>query len=541
MEGFFEWMLESSLLVVLILGIRRIFMGKIRYAAIYALWLIVLLRFIIPVNFIPTPINIGNVFSDAILSGLAADSNGYKDEAADVLSKDDISDGAEEHASNIYSSNVLSEDGKNNVPGDISVNSRRTAVGRFIIFSSAIISAIFLLWITASNLCMTVRMKRHRIFYGKRNGVNVYIVCGIDNPCLYGFLRPAIYIPRSLFSDGKNGRIGRQLRIGSDELEQIITHEYVHYLHKDHIWAVFRVILISVYWFHPFLWAAAICSRKDAELYCDEAVVDRIGEENRLCYGEMLVRLAKDARWGDFRYSMTPMSRRGKEMEHRIRAISTRKHYSVWLMFPLVVAAALSLGVTCGTGAVKSRGSEVDRGIGIPAIPLLENNGISSVTQARYTGIPQGAAQEQTESEAIQNQPYEEEIAFDMKGYSDGCEQAFSNYINLFTEAVNTGNTDRLNLVLVYGSPVYEQQCNIALNYYNRGIREEVKSYSIVSFEILEENKVEIHSKEKIKVYYAEGTSRVVKQEYKYTCEKINGSWIITEMSDIDKFSAEET
>ena len=74
MEGFFEWMLESSLLVVLILGIRRIFMGKIRYAAIYALWLIVLLRFIIPVNFIPTPINIGNVFSDAILSGLAADS-----------------------------------------------------------------------------------------------------------------------------------------------------------------------------------------------------------------------------------------------------------------------------------------------------------------------------------------------------------------------------------------------------------------------------------------------------------------------------------
>ena len=42
MECFIEWMIESSLLILMILGIRKIFMGKIRYAGVYALWLVVL-------------------------------------------------------------------------------------------------------------------------------------------------------------------------------------------------------------------------------------------------------------------------------------------------------------------------------------------------------------------------------------------------------------------------------------------------------------------------------------------------------------------
>ena len=47
--------LESSLLILFVLGIRKIFSGKISYRAIYALWLVVVFRFMIPVNIIPTP------------------------------------------------------------------------------------------------------------------------------------------------------------------------------------------------------------------------------------------------------------------------------------------------------------------------------------------------------------------------------------------------------------------------------------------------------------------------------------------------------
>ena len=66
MSSFLGWMLESSLLVLMILGIRKIFMGKIRYAGIYALWFVVLLRFMIPVNFISTPFSVGTIISDIV-------------------------------------------------------------------------------------------------------------------------------------------------------------------------------------------------------------------------------------------------------------------------------------------------------------------------------------------------------------------------------------------------------------------------------------------------------------------------------------------
>lgn len=514
MEGFFEWMLESSLLVVMVLGIRRFFMGKIRYAAIYSLWLIVLLRFLIPVDFIPAPINIG----DAILSRITSDSGEHSGGAVKFLLRAGGMDGVEKNASGGSSSDAPSEGGNYNAIGTISSNSRRTSVWNCILFCSGIISAVLFVWIIASNVCMLMRMKRCRKFYGRRKGVNIYTVRSIDTPCLYGFLRPAIYIPQVFAADEKTGSPDRCVRVEDAELEQMITHEYVHYLHKDHIWALFRTILLSVYWFHPFLWAAVICSKKDAELFCDETVLSEIGEANRISYGEMLVRLAGTARWSDFRYSFSPMSRRGREMEQRIRAISSRKHYSCRLLVPLVLLASLALGVTCGTGALNIKGGAGGGTVKTPEISMNNDNDSANAGGGNIVNAKaMGAAGE---------------TAFDTGGFSNDYKQAFSHYINVFTEAVNTGNTEQLSYVLSPGSPVYEQQCSIAENYYERGIREEVKSYAIASVEKVNDRRVAIISKEKIKCTYADNTSKVVKQHYKYTCENIDGGWMITEMSD---------
>lgn len=540
MEGIFEWMLESSLLVVMVFGIRKVFIGRIRYAAIYALWLIVLLRFIIPVNFIPAPVNIGNVFSEAILSGISADSREYDSDAASLIARGDITDESSGLVAGAYFGGIISEKSSTNTIEPVVSGSRRGRIAeRFIICCSAIISAVLFVWIVMSNICMGRKINRRRIFFGRRKGINIYTVAGINNPCLYGLLRPAIYIPEAFVSDGQAGTH----KVCENELEQIITHEYVHYLHKDHIWAVFRVLLISIYWFHPFLWAAVICSKKDAELFCDETVVEMIGEEKRFCYGEMLIRLAQDARWADFRYSMTSMSRRGKEMEHRILAISRKRRYSGWLMIPLVFAMVLTLGVTCSTGGMETKvgdiysQSDTQRGTGEPQGIIYNNSLNTDSPHLQDTSMDGNDGSGQPESKMTGLQEDEESITIDAAIFSADYEQAFSNYIDVFTEAVNMGNTDRLHYVLAADSEVYEQQCSIAKNYYKRGIKEEVKSYAIISFNIIDSNQVEINSKEKIKVDYADATSKLVDQEYKYTCENIDGSWIITKMSDIDNSS----
>ena len=86
MAEFGLWMLESSLLVLMILGIRKAFTGKISYAAVYALWLVAVLRFLVPVNIIPTPFGIGTMVSDAVSSWKASEAE--KTQLSQVAGKD---------------------------------------------------------------------------------------------------------------------------------------------------------------------------------------------------------------------------------------------------------------------------------------------------------------------------------------------------------------------------------------------------------------------------------------------------------------------
>ena len=104
--------------------------------------------------------------------------------------------------------------------------------------------------------------------------------------------------------------------------------------------------------------------------------------------------------------------------------------------------------------------------------------------------------------------------------------------LEVFTGAVNTGDTDGLSEVLYEDSAVYEQQSRIAENYYSRGIREKVKSVSIDAVHYTAPDRMEIVSRERIRVFYEDADSRLVRQSYIYGCEKIDGKWYITDMKE---------
>lgn len=386
MESFFEWMLESSLLVLMIIGIRKIFIGKIPYAGIYALWAVVLLRFMVPVNFISTPISVANIFSDTYSARDVVELSEQKGEDYEPT-------GEKKQQNNetgiVWDSHSVGEVSENHQQSDSvqktdRVQERGTQINsdkedgtdwQLILKKGwLMVSAILFLWLFLSNLCLLRRMKKNRVLYGQREKVKIYAVSGIKNPCLYGFIRPAIYLPVYLVSDE-----GSEQKDG-DELNFVITHEFVHYRHRDHIWGMLRMLLVSVYWFDPFLWLAASCSKKDAELFCDETTIRLLGEEKRFCYGEMLIRLAGNAGRGDFRYSMVPMSRRGKEMEKRIRAISEKKSYSKYFLIPLAAVLSAVIAITCSAGIGRPSAGEgaasdtVASGMDVSAGQMKEKN-----------------------------------------------------------------------------------------------------------------------------------------------------------------------
>lgn len=539
MESFLVWILESSLFVLLILGIRKIFSGKIRYTALYALWLLVLVRFLIPINFFSTPFSIGNIVSQTVSvwteekdteqidkTSVRLEQNSYADVAVghidtDTLQKAPIKSLPEQQTELEVKGESSDTTGiESGRIWTISENSKRLIFGSWLF-----VSVTVLLWLIMSNVNLNRKMRKNRLLYGKREGVCIYLVPGIKNPCLYGFFRPVIYLPASFVCDG-DGQKQNQEEIG-----QMIMHEYVHYCHGDHIWAMFRILLVSFYWFDPFLWLAVFCSKKDAELACDETVIQRLGERKRFSYGEMLVRLAADTNWGDFRYSMMAMSRKGKEMEKRIRAISVCKQYSKWILIPLVAAVLVTAGITCSTGigplATEPQASDSDSSDRQENQDRIDKLVSKTVTQESMSG----------DMTSVYTQPLSIGLGtnqfFGSKNTgTDSYEDVFYRYIEYFTAAVNTGNVDRMNQVLAEGSDVYKQQCDLAKNYYKRGIREEIQACSISNVKKMGATMVALESKEKIKVSYADVTSKLIDQTYLYTCEYTNQGWRITRMDE---------
>ena len=53
-----------------------------------------------------------------------------------------------------------------------------------------------------------------------------------------------------------------------------------------------RLAALALHWYNPLVWAAAILSKRDAELACDEAVLRLLGEAERQSYGETLISLS---------------------------------------------------------------------------------------------------------------------------------------------------------------------------------------------------------------------------------------------------------
>lgn len=534
MGSFFEWMIESSLLVMMIMGIRKIFMGKIRYSRIYALWFVVLLRFMIPVNFVSTPFSVGNLIpsiesTQGVQEGtdVSSQEENWEQEPQTGQNFNTVSLGhmptADESmkSSKVQKTSGLSRGQIEEIETVEKESGQTDGInGKLVMkYGRLVVSAVLFVWFVLSNLFLIWKLRQDRTLYGQRGSVKIYAASGIQSPCLYGFFRPSIYIPKMLVSAESD------MRVDEGDLAQIITHEYVHYRHRDHIWAMFRMLLVSLYWFDPFLWLAVSCAKKDAELFCDETVIQCLGEERRLSYGKMLVRLAKKASWGEFRYPIMAMSKRGKEMEQRIRAISRKRCYSKWVVVPLVVIVLAAAGITCSSGirTLAGEGSSSGRVSGDRSVNAVLNEQIFSENSV----FDAYAGEVGTTSDAS------EAAGALLPIHKRSVEKAFKQYVGAFTEAVNTGDVNELSQVLDEGSAVYEQQCRMAKNYYGRGIREEVLDCSVSSANTVSATQVVLCSDEKIQVSYADATTKVVKQRYQYTCEYINQKWIITNMEEV--------
>lgn len=152
------------------------------------------------------------------------------------------------------------------------VTNQEFSISTFVTILSAIwlIGFVVLLcYAITSHWLIKKRMKEAVLLYE-----NIWICDNVKSEFILGIMKPCIYLSSS---------------IGEKESVYVIAHERAHLKRKDHIWKPFGFLLLSIYWFNPFIWIAYSLFCKDIELACDEKIVKDLNLSERKNYSEALL------------------------------------------------------------------------------------------------------------------------------------------------------------------------------------------------------------------------------------------------------------
>lgn len=112
----------------------------------------------------------------------------------------------------------------------------------------------------------------------------------ITSPVTIGFFRPNIILPVNETEDGALPHIfPHENEAQDDMLSYIFLHELVHYKQKDMFYKWLIQTVICLHWFNPFVYFLEKEVNRACELSCDEKVLSLLEEKARRGYGDTLL------------------------------------------------------------------------------------------------------------------------------------------------------------------------------------------------------------------------------------------------------------
>ena len=295
--------LTVSALIAVVLLVRAIFKNRVPKRMLYALWLVVLLKLCLPGTLVSLPV------LPAEDAAVPAQSAERPVQTAPVIQRP---------AQTVTKPQTPAQQPVSPAHETAKPAAKPLATAQIlqIVWFSG--SALLGLWLFGAWAVFTIRLHRDRRFLGKRGGTCIYVSGAVKSPCLAGLI-PAVYLTEDVLQ--------------ADEAELILRHELTHLRHLDFLWSLCRTAAVTVYWWNPFIWLAAICSKRDAELACDEAVAAKLPENKRLAYARAI--LAQAPR------KTAALSLAGPPVKERILFLTKKQRTSV-----LCVILALLLVVS---------------------------------------------------------------------------------------------------------------------------------------------------------------------------------------------------
>ena len=339
-----EVLLTSSALILALLVLRLVFRRRISRRVQYALWLLVLVRLLVPVSLPGTPVSLLTA-AEPVVQRLETERPLTLSPVRETVTEPE--GGALSHSApasdlpadqSAPDSAPASADGSGGVrqadpPRQVDLDD----LLRWVWYAGMAAMAV---WLLISTLRFRHKLRKARIPYSVEGcKYPVYLVEeGLPSPCLFGLIRPAVYLTPAAAAP--------------ERLRHVLAHESAHARHRDPLWALLRGVCLTVYWFDPLVWLAAAASKADGELACDESALAALGPGERVPYGQTLLALIPVRTGpGDPLLSATTMTAGKRQLKDRIAGIAENRQTRAAALF-LVLALAAAVCAVTFTGGV---------------------------------------------------------------------------------------------------------------------------------------------------------------------------------------------
>lgn len=335
-----EILLTSSVLILALLALRRLFRRTISRRMQYTLWALVLVRLLVPLN-------VGTLAHNVLSAAEPVQTAVEKRLETPVLY---MQDGTERHPTQLLSGEESQgdpqpppSDAAQSAPADeysiVAPTYRAVALSEALTYVWYAGMLIVGAWFLFTNLRFARALRKARTPYSVEGcRYPVYLVSALPSPCLFGVLRPAIYLNNAAAAS-------------PELLRFVLAHEQTHARHLDPLWSLLRGLCLTVYWFDPLVWLAAVLSREDGELACDEGTLRALGADERTAYGKALLSLVPVCtKPQNPLLGATTMTGGKKSLKERVTRIAENRQAKTAAVFAAGALAALVCAVSF-TGA----------------------------------------------------------------------------------------------------------------------------------------------------------------------------------------------
>ncbi len=173
---------------------------------------------------------------------------------------------------------------------------------------------------------------------GLRKAPELRICTDGVGPLVYGFFRPTVLLPEGV--DDRPAFVG------------VMAHELIHIRRGDLWWKLISLAAVSLHWFNPLVYWAVKRFAEETELSCDEQVLKNCDADARRGYGYLLLSILRRGSHSPAGLTtrFNPAKLAVKARFESILDLSPKRAGKVWIALLLAVCLTMGTLVACRIG-----------------------------------------------------------------------------------------------------------------------------------------------------------------------------------------------